>query len=303
MKLSLYTMIDETAESIEELCQSQDKLYLSYPIKKRNGKFRWIDAPLSPLIEVQSKILYNILYKFKQHKSCVGFTKNKSVRDGANTHLGSKVLLTMDLSNFFNSIKLNKVYEVMDHMAYKFRLKSKKKDRIEMEELHKISRLMTFKQQIPQGAPTSPALANLVAYKLDMDLYSLAIDNGCLYTRYADDLAFSSTDQKFNISTLIPKVADIVNKHSFDINYKKTKIRRPHNRMTVTGVVINDKLTVPRWRWRNFRAQLHNLKVDNAPISIELFQQLRGYAEWIRSLHPQRGQKFIQELGQIPLEA
>ena len=295
-------MIGETEESIDTLIEDIDNLYLSYPIKKRNGKFRWIDAPLSPLIDVQSKILYKILYKFKQHKCCVGFTKNKSVRDGANIHLGSKVLLTMDLENFFNNIKTPAVYSVLDHLAYKLRLNSKsKKDRIETGELQKIARIMTFKNQVPQGAPTSPAIANLVAYKLDMALEKLADAEGCTYTRYADDLAFSKTDKNFNIGSLITQVKNIIIDHGFALNYKKTKIRRPHNRMTVTGVVINDKLTVPRWKWRNFRAQLHNLKTANSPISLEQYQQLRGYAEWIRSLHPIRGQQFITELGKIPL--
>lgn len=295
-------MIDETEESISTLIEDIDNLYLSYPIKKRNGKFRWIDAPLSPLIDVQSKILYKILYKFKQHKCCVGFTKNKSVRDGANLHLGSKVLLTMDLENFFNNIKTPTVYGILDHMAYKFRLNTKsKKDRIDMNEIQKITRIMTFKNQVPQGAPTSPALANLVAYKLDMSLERLALKNDCTYTRYADDLAFSSVDKNFNIGSLIEKIKARITTHGFKLNYKKTKIRRPHNRMTVTGVVINDKLTVPRWKWRNFRAQLHNLKIANNPIPLEQYQQLRGYAEWIRSLHPTRGQQFITELGKIPL--
>jgi len=295
-------MIDETEESISTLIEDADNLYLSYPIKKRNGKFRWIDAPLSPLIDIQRKILYKILYKFKQHKCCVGFTKNKSVRDGANIHLGSKALLTMDLQNFFNNIKTPAIYGLLDHMAYKFRLTSKsKKDRIEMDELQKIARVLTFKGQVPQGAPTSPALANLVAYKLDMALEKLAMENGCTYTRYADDLAFSNTDQHFNIGSLISKVKKAIESKGFALNYKKTKIRRPHNRMTVTGVVINDKLTVPRWKWRNFRAQLHNLKMENTSISLEQYQQLRGYAEWIRSLHPTRGQQFITELGKIPL--
>jgi len=295
-------MIDETEESIDMLIEDIDNLYLSYPIKKRSGKFRWIDAPLSPLIDVQSKILYKILYKFKQHKCCVGFTKNKSVRDGANIHLGSKVLLTMDLENFFNNIKTPTVYATIDHMAYKFRINSKSKiDRIDSKEIHKLARIMTFKNQVPQGAPTSPALANLVAYKLDMSLEKLAVENGCTYTRYADDLAFSNKDKNFNIGQLISKVEKAVTSHGFAVNYKKTKIRRPHNRMTVTGVVINHKLTVPRWKWRNFRAQLHNLKMANSPISLEQYQQLRGYAEWIRSLHPMRGQQFITELGKIPL--
>ena len=112
MAISLYSMIDETEESIETLVEDIENLYLSYPIKKRNGKFRWIDAPLSPLIDVQSKILYKILYKFKQHKCCVGFTKNKSVRDGANIHLGSKVLLTMDLAVSYTHLTLPPIYSV-----------------------------------------------------------------------------------------------------------------------------------------------------------------------------------------------
>lgn len=296
-------MIGETAETIDKTLQQRPQLYLSYPIKKRNGKFRWIDAPLSPLIDMQEKILYNILYKFKQHKCCVGFTKNKSVRDGANLHLGSKVLLTMDLENFFNNIKISQVIQTLDHLTYKLYLNSDpKQSRCAKNEILAIAQLMVFKSQVPQGAPTSPALANLVAYNLDIALSELAQQQNCIYTRYADDLAFSSVNKTFNIGQLIPTIKDLITTHGFKLNYKKTKIRRPHNRMTVTGIVINEKLTVPRWKWRNFRAQLYNISKTGLPISLEHYQQLRGYAEWIKSLHPKRGTQFINTLGNIPLK-
>ena len=307
MAISLFSLIGETEETIHPIVTNLEDYYLSYPLKKKNKKYRWIDAPVFPLIDIQRKILYKLLYRFKAHESCMGFIKNKSVLDGANIHLGSKVLLTMDIENFFNSIKTRQVQQTIDHLAYKLKLNSKKynfatinKQKAVYERLA-ISNLLTFKNQVPQGAPTSPIIANLVTYKMDIQMQDLADRNNCLYTRYADDVAFSSTNKDFNIGVLIPEVKAIIENNHFRVNYKKTKIRRPHNRMTVTGVVINEKLTVPRWKWRNFRAELHNLKVKDETISLEYYQKLRGYAEWIKSLHPKRGQKFIRELGKIQL--
>ena len=120
------TLLDTTSDQLDKLCKNINNNYLSYPIKKRSGKYRWIDAPQSPLIEMQHDILYNIVYKFKTHKSCIGFTKNKSVIDGANAHLSSNILLTMDLRNFFNSIKLKRVYDTINRIRVRLNTKGHK---------------------------------------------------------------------------------------------------------------------------------------------------------------------------------
>ena len=298
---NFYTLIDSTSDETDAVLSELNDHYLSYPIKKRSGKYRWIDAPQPPLIELQRNILYNILYKFKTHECCIGFTRNKSVIDGAQAHLQSNVLLTLDLRNFFNSIKLRRVYDTINRIRIRLNQQGSKGTsfKISSRSAQKIAALICFKGQLPQGAPTSPAIANLVAYKMDLDLHKYAQKHALIYTRYADDLAFSHADVSYNIGQHIKPIEAMVKTHRLHLNYKKTKIRRPHNRMSVTGIVINEKLSVPRWKWRNFRAELHNLVTEQQVIDLEHYQQLRGYAEWIKTLNPKRGQGFLHQLGKI----
>jgi retron-type reverse transcriptase len=295
------TLLDTTSDKLDELCKNINNSYLSYPIKKRSGKYRWIDAPQAPLIDMQHAILYNIIYKFKTHEACIGFTKNKSVVDGAEAHLGSNILLTMDLRNFFNSIKLRRVYDTINRIRVRLNSKGHKgiKYSISTRQAQAVAALICFKGQLPQGAPSSPAMANLVAYPLDVHLSKFAKEHGVTYTRYADDIAFSHIDKDYNIGGLIKPIEAIVKLNKLRLNYKKTKIRRPHNRMSVTGIVINEKLSVPRWKWRNFRAELHNLITKGAEIELEHYQQLRGYAEWIKTLNPSRGKFFLSQIGKL----
>ena len=294
---NFYKMIGSTSDEVDKVLLDIHDSYLSYPIKKRSGKYRWIDAPQEPLINFQRGILYNILYTFRTHKCCIGFTRNKSVTDGANAHLNSNVILTMDLRNFFNSIKLKRVYDVINRI--RIRLNSKGKHKISRNQAQRVAGLLCYKGQLPQGAPTSPAMANLVAYPMDVEIEKYAKKHNLIYTRYADDLAFSHKDKTYNIGAHIKPIEEIVRRHKLHINYKKTKVRRPHNRMSITGIVVNEKLSVPRWKWRNFRAELHNLIKKNQVISLEHYQQLRGYAEWIKTLHPKRGNTFLAQLSKI----
>jgi len=94
-------------------------------------------------------------------------------------------------------------------------------------------------------------------------------------------------------------VTSIVEKYKLKIKNKKTKIMRPHRRMMVTGIVINEKLSIPKWEWRNFRAKLHNIIANDEIITIDDYQKLRGFAEWIYSLHMERGNRFKNELTTI----
>ena len=301
MKNNFLTLLDTTSDTLDDLCKDIHNNYLSYPIKKRSGKYRWIDAPQSPLIEMQHAILYNIIYKFKTHEACIGFTKDKSVIDGANAHLKSNILLTMDLRNFFNSIKLSRVFDTINRIRIRLNTKGHKgiSYNISKRQAQVVAALVCYKGQLPQGAPTSPAMANLVAYPMDVQLAKFAKKHGVIYTRYADDVAFSHSDKNYNIGALIKPIEEIVRNNRLRLNYKKTKIRRPHNRMSVTGIVINEKLSVPRWKWRNFRAELHNLITNGAEISLEHYQQLRGYAEWIKTLNPSRGKFFLSQIGKL----
>ena len=294
----------------ESIIKNAEDYYLSYPIKKSDKrKMRWIDAPLGKLKEYQYTILYKFLYNFAVHDNAVGFKVGCNVKDGANRHLGNKVLLTMDISNFFNSVKIQYVYRLFSGLAYRYRIKNKmktsdltqKEENQDMQDMHILCNLLCFKGQLPQGAPTSPAVANLVARPIDTALTKIADKQGLTYTRYADDITLSHPDKDHAIGAYIEVVKKQLSQLHLKVNHKKTRILRPHRRMTVTGVVINDKLGVPKYKWRNLRAKLHNLNKNKRSISEHEYQEIRGYCEWIRNLHPSRGNQLIAQLGTIPL--
>ena len=301
---------DNSFPSLLKIINNLDDYYLSYPIKKADKrKLRWIDAPLGELKELQYKILYKFLYNFNTHPAAVGFKIGTSVKESANTHLGNKVILTMDITNFFNSIKMPMVFRLVaalsNRLLDKNNIDRKKLTDADHNKLHAethiITHLLCFKGQVPQGAPTSPALANLIARRLDTVLAKYSEDQGMTYTRYADDLTFSHPDKTYDIGKNIKIVEKVIKEAQLQTNYKKTRILRPHRRMLVTGVVINEKLGVPKYKWRNLRARIHNIKKGGSSISLKEYQQIRGYCEWVRNLNPSRGAQLIQELGKIPL--
>ena len=326
----LEDILETTPKEIyENFSRGIKKHYLSYPIKKSSGKLRYIDAPLGDLKNLQKNILQRILYKFKAHPSAVGFVTGVSAITGAERHLDAKVLLCMDLSNYFNSIKKHHVVKLWRYLLQSLEARGLVKygtvlppKRLGMPKpktskgaivthfngkpmaimdswVNTLTSATIYGGRLPQGAPTSPALANLYTYTMDIRLSELAKSIGLTYTRYADDISFSHDDYSFDIATIIPDIIEIVSDYDLFVNKSKTRIMIPHRRMKVTGIVINDTLSVPRYKWRNFRAMLHNMKRDGIVPTEKEYQQLRGYAEWIRSLNPKRGENFLTTLGEI----
>jgi len=291
-------------DKVEEISNNLNSNYLSYPIRKSNGKLRWIDAPTDELKKLQTNILRRFLYKFSAHEAAVGFVSGIGVKDGAERHLQNNVILCLDISNFFGDIKTDKIYTLIHHLL----MAASRKGWITFNQIdfararNLLVELVSYKGRLPQGAPTSPALANLFSIKIDRKLQEIADDNDLVYTRYADDLTFSCIDKTFNIGSLIPSIEKVLTDLHFKVNTKKTRVMRPHKRMVVTGIVINDKLGIPKYKWRNFRAKLHNLIRDNVVITTKEYQQLIGYAEWIRNLNNERGTFFLTQIGKIKLQ-
>ena len=311
-KKSLLDLAGTNMEEIHDIQKNIHDFYLSYPIKKADKrKLRWIDAPLGRLKEIQYNILYNIIYNFTPHKAAVGFRVGMGVHTGAERHLNNKVILTMDIENFFNSVKIPYLYRMIMGMSHRLVkrgiIQEITPDNTHAEidygnMAHTIAYLCSYKGQLPQGAPTSPALANLFASKLDGVLQRFADKEGMVYTRYADDITLSHPDVNFNIGNYITPIEETLAHAALRPNYKKTRILRPHRRMVVTGVVINDKLGVPKYKWRNLRARIHNIKRDYNTISVKEYQEIRGYCEWIKVLNPKRGKQLINQLCKIPLQ-
>jgi RNA-directed DNA polymerase len=248
---------------------------------------------------MQNAVLKNLVYKFKPHPCAFGFIKGRSVKDGAAMHVGTKVLLCADIANFFTSIKKDEIFRLMTFLLKNLSVQIT----YTHADLINLVEIVSYKGSLPQGSPSSPALANMFCLDLDKKLYEIAKTNNLRYTRYADDLSFSTKDPAFLMFKILPNISKELKVWGLKMNPDKTRILRPHRRMVVTGVVVNDKLGTPKWVWKNIRAQLHNTIVNKVALTIEEYQKLRGQIEWIKTLHPKRGEQLLMDLGKITLKS
>ena len=168
---------------------------------------------------------------------------------------------------------------------------------MDAKKAHEIVRLCTYGNRLPQGAPTSPALANIVASRLDARLAGLAKRFGALYTRYADDLTFSCSESPRKLYVLYSLARKIIEEEGFRINKKKVRFSRPGQRRMVTGLVIGEdaRVRVPRKLRRTLRARLHRF----AQGASDNPQSLMGVAAWIAAAEPLRGRALIQQIQAI----
>lgn len=224
----------------------QKSYYTHYEIPKADGSPRAIDAPSGRLLTMQQWILRRILDRGKPHKYASAFIKGRSILDNARPHVARKVVIRIDLKDFFPSITYKQVRKVFERFGYPYRVAVL------------FANLCTLDGRLPQGAPTSPALSNLVCVKLDRRFAALARKSKFRYSRYADDLVFSSNNQKF--PSLVPFLKEIIWEEGFAVNENKLQVMRQGHRQAVTGLVINAKPNLNRDYIRRLRAIAHRLK-------------------------------------------
>lgn len=291
--MTLYDLLGYKPEQLQHIIDNKERYYVSYKILKSNGKVRWIDAPQFELKDIQEKILHKILYKFTASDIAHGFVKHKNPKTHAEAHVGKKTIITADIKDFFNSIYEGRVYSLLISILNRVEVFDMKNSR---NDIGILSELMTFKNRVPQGAPTSPALSNLICLNMDAQLKEFAKKHDCVVTRYADDIAISFNHNK--IKPIILGIFKVVGQHNFRINYRKVKVRRSHKRQKITGVVVNKTPNAPKQVWKNLRAQLHNMKKSGQTIKInsEEYQKLRGKIEWVRNLNETKGNALLKGL-------
>jgi RNA-directed DNA polymerase len=211
-----------------------ERFYAPFLIAKRNGGSRLVNAPSPELKKVQHWIQKNITSNFLHHSACHGFVKGRSIVTNADPHVGAPTILKLDIQNFFGSVFREDVYRAFRFVGYT-------KDVANL-----LTELTTLAGSLPQGAPTSPDLANYGAYRLDVRLTRFAETRDLVYTRYADDLTFSGSLVPFEQRT----IEGIMRDEGFRPNEKKLRYLLPDERQAVTGVVVNERLNWPRWRRR-----------------------------------------------------
>lgn len=294
--MTIYEYLLVTEEELRTFDVSRN--YVTYRIKKRDSKkTRRIDAPTPELKSIQKRILKRVLYNFKPHKIAHGFVKHRSPRSNAAAHMGKKYVIKVDIQDFFPSISKARVIHTLRYLLnkpqYCFDIPQDK-------DVELLAELLCLNDALPQGSPASPTMTNLICYGMDIELEGiLERIPGSTITRYADDVTISFDDKDY-IPKALAEIKHILLKHGFRVNNKKVKICRYYQRQQITGVVVNSKLNVPKQSWKNLRAALH--QKANVSISEKTQQQLRGQIEWLRSLNPEKGTKYLEKLGVIVVE-
>lgn len=219
-----------------------DAYYRYYKIPKKNGGIRKIQEPLPNLKSIQHWILFNILYRIESSDYAKAYIKNKGLKDNLKFHKNQKKVYSIDIEDFFPNITYDKVYKIFKNVGYS-------------ETMSKyLSKLCCLKDTLPQGAPTSPYISNLVMKDIDKEIGAYCIDKKIRYTRYADDLTFSGDFDEENIKVL---VEDLLANEGFKLNTEKTKLMLNSQRQIVTGVLVNKKLQITKEKRRELRQILY----------------------------------------------
>lgn len=284
--------------------------YTRFTIPKRNGKERAIWAPLPKLKAAQHWILRHVAERLPVHQAAHGFLAGRSILTNAQVHTGSRLILKMDLKDFFPTVTFPRVRGIFRKAGYREQIATllarlcTEAPREIVDHAGKRYYISLGPRSLPQGAPTSPALTNTLCLRLDQRLSGLAKKYGWRYTRYADDLTLSlPTDHEGapHLGTLHGLIKRVVAAEGFEVHPDKTRIHRSGGRQQVTGLIINGEETprVPRQLKRNLRAAIHRLKKGEPHHEGECLATLQGYAAYIAMTDPELGKRYLAELGRL----
>lgn len=235
--------------SLEEV-EECEVVYHEFSIAKRSGKGRRkINAPEAALKRMQRRILKRLLGRLEPHPAATGFRRGESFVTNAVRHRGREVVIHIDLVDFFPSIQAERVEKYFRTIGW-----GRSASRT-------LTRLVTHQDVLPQGAPTSPCLSNLVCRSLDSRLSKYLAKYDAVYTRYADDMTISlNGDSASAVPTVIEVALSIIRSEGFRPHLgqkKKLDVRRQHQRQSVTGLVVNQQVNLPRETRRWLRAVAH----------------------------------------------
>lgn len=282
--------------------------YQRFTMPKKSGGERHISAPMPRLKRAQYWVLDNILAKMPVHEAAHGFLPGRSILTNAAPHVGRDVVINLDLKDFFPSIGMRRVRGVFRQLGYSSQVASllalvcteAPTDEVQLDgNRYFVAR---GERVLPQGAPTSPMLTNLLCRRLDARLAASAAKLGFRYTRYADDLTFSAgPEHSRDTARLLWRVKQIVASEGLTVHPDKQQVMRKHRQQHVTGIVVNDKLSVDRDTLRRFRAVLHQAE-RSGPQGLQwngnsdVIGALRGYANFIAMTDAARGEPYLQRV-------
>ncbi|WP_375325818.1 reverse transcriptase domain-containing protein [Flagellimonas sp. GZD32] len=255
-KKDLAEFLDITIKQLDYNAYNEVKKYNKFHVPKKNGRKREIYAPIPSLKTIQKKLSKELSKLYIPKKHVHSYTEKKGIRTNAKIHINQRFVFNIDLENFFPAINFGRVSGVFKAPPFNFN----------DEVAYLLAQLCCHENSLPQGSPCSPIISNLICRSLDNDLKSLAKNNKCFYSRYADDITFSTNLRKFpkSLCKIIndeiqigEKLVEIIYKNGFNINPNKSSLRRPYEHQYVTGLTVNKKVNVNRKFLKQVRAMLH----------------------------------------------
>ena len=301
---SLLSYLSLSSGELKKIWWFRGHMYRQFNIAKAKGKVRVINAPDNRLKFLQRRIATLLGQLYRVRNPVHGFVQNRSVKTNAKAHLHKRFVLNVDLKSFFPSITEKRIKGVLQSLGIDFRVSSI------------IARLCCYNGYLPQGAPTSPVLSNMICFRLDKELLAFAKETRCIYTRYADDITFSSYQPMAAIfggivppaghflpEILAPKLRQIFIVNGFTINPEKVHYADRHSRRIVTGIKINELLNVDRRFVRNIRAAIHSIEKLGEKAAQEKYERtfdrasnicahLQGKISWLRHIRGQSDPVF-----------
>lgn len=285
--------------------------YIRFQVPKKTGGFRTISSPMPKLKNAQYWILDNILKKIVINEKAHGFVDKKSIITNATPHLKADILINMDLKDFFPTLSYKRVKGLFKSLGYSeaiatiLGLLCTEAEVQEIELDNKPYFVEKSTRKLPQGAPTSPAITNIICRRLDEKIAKIALDLNFTYTRYADDLTFStSTENSKLVGKLMTKVKNAIAYEGFFVHPDKTKIIRTGGRKEVTGIVVNEKLSISKETLKKFRATLHQILRDGIEgktwgTSPNILSSINGFYNFIKMVDPTKAEVFKNQLQEI----
>jgi hypothetical protein len=287
---------------------------------------RVIEQPKPRLKAVQRVVLHEILDRIPAHEHAHGFTRGRSAVTHASVHAGRPVVVQLDLEDFFASIRAGRIYGIFRTAGYPEAVAHaltalttnampwaawagvpRPPDLAQITAHHRLGRHLAT-PHLPQGAPTSPALANLAAFGLDRRLAGLARSMSATYSRYADDLTFSGGTLLLSRANEVRATAGMIARaEGFTVNERKSALMTRAGRQRVCGIVVNAHPNVARDEYDRLKAILHNAALrgpagENRAGVGDFRAHLLGRIAWVESLNPARGAKLRARFARIDWE-
>jgi len=285
--------------------------YKRFQMAKKSGGYRLISAPMPKLKKAQHWILESVLNSVPVHPNAHGCVLGKSIKTNAIPHVGKAIVINQDFKNFFPSVTYARIKGVFLSLGYSnqvatiFSLLCSEPKILDISLLGENYYAQRGERFLPQGAPTSPAITNILCKKLDFRLSGLANKYGFTYTRYVDDITFSGTHDSYtNITKLLKYSRYVVNSENFNLHPEKLRVMKRNAKQEVTGVVVNEKTNIPKNDLKRFRALLFQIEKDGIEGKYwtkggHVLAQIDGYANYIFQIDPQKGAQYKKRVDAI----